>query len=82
MQIRRAWNVFVTDGRLRDYFANSVSHRIEEDDQAQMTWGYNQVELVKDFVERCDTIFGQNNPKTFEAALALANQIDYSELVV
>jgi hypothetical protein len=82
MQIRRAWNVFVTDGKLRDYFANSVAHKIEEDYQAQLTWDSDGVELVEDFVARCDQIFGESNPKTFEAALALANQIDYSELVV
>lgn len=79
MTIRRAWSGTCVDGKLRDQFANSVSHRITQIDHCPGD-AFTTPELVEDFVERCDAIFAEHNPETPEAVEALAQQIDATDL--
>lgn len=79
LHLRRAWQGTCPEGSLRDYFANSVAHRINEEHQSQpVCWG--EAELVEDFVDRCDAIFAEHNPEDSEAAAKLAEEIDTTDL--
>lgn len=73
--IRRAWSGTCADGDLRDRFANQVRNLIIEENQESAVQGYPP-ELVEDFVDRCDAIFAEHNPETFEAVSDLANSIE------
>lgn len=77
--IRRAWSGTCPDGEIRDYFCNSVAHRITEENHDSAVAGYPP-ELVEDFVERCDRIYDEHNPEDAEAAQELADSVDTTEL--
>lgn len=79
LSIRRAWSGTCPDGHLRDYFANSVAHRINEESHDSAMAGYSP-ELVEDFVDRCDRLFAEHSPDTYERVAALATEIDTLDL--
>ncbi len=79
MAIRRVWNATCAEGQLRDQFANSVAHRITQIDNCPGD-SHESVELVEDFVERCDAIFAERHPETSEQVEKLAAEIDTTDL--
>ena len=79
MNLRRAWSATCPDGYLMDAFANAIEHRITQIDNDPLD-AYVTVELVEDFVARCDRIFAENNPSNLEEVEKLATEIDTLEL--
>ena len=77
--IRRAWNVTCPEGPLMDDFANSLAHRITQDEIGPSA-DYTTAILVDDFVEQCDKIFAQHNPATSEEVERLAAEINTDSL--
>lgn len=79
MSIRRAWQGTCADGHFRDQFANAVAHRITQVDNCPGD-AHVSVELVDDFVDRCDALFAQHCPESGDAVAALAAEIDTVDL--
>lgn len=77
--IRRAWSGTCPDGDLKDYFVNGMAHRITEDSHESAIQGY-PAELVEDFVARCDKIFEESSPDTYEQAQQLIDSTDTTDL--